>query len=164
MNKITSTLTGLALVAAASVAPAFAQGNLFTPVGTTPTYTIIGVGTSSFSVSGTASYNLTGSSAITPNVPFTITGSDLNGPLYQISSLKLNGVTDTFGPGSFFVVATLPSGGTSISSVGPLPDGNTFNLVSSPVPEASTVVSFGALLALGGLAVVLRRKGVKNAA
>ena len=33
----------------------------------------------------------------------------------------------------------------------------------NPVPEASTVVSFGALLTLGGLAV-LRRKSVKNVA
>ena len=30
MNKLTTTLAGLAFVAAASVAPAFAQGNFFT--------------------------------------------------------------------------------------------------------------------------------------
>ena len=36
MNKITSILAGLALVAGVSVAPAFAQGNLFSPPGSSP--------------------------------------------------------------------------------------------------------------------------------
>ncbi len=163
MNKITSTLTGLALVAAASVAPAFAQaGNLFTPVGGSP-FTVVGVGTANFTATGTAMFNAAGSTSVT-SVPFTITGSDTNGALYTIKTYTLNGVLDTTAPGAFFIVATLPSGATSVASVGSLPSGNTFNLVNAPVPEASTVVSFGALLALGGMAVVLRRKGVKNAA
>ena len=61
-----------------------------------------------------------------------------------------------------FTYNNVPGVGASIASIGAASDGTTFNLVQA-VPEASTVVSFGALLALGGLAV-LRRKSVKNAA
>ena len=164
MNKITSTLTGLALVAAASVAPAFAQGNLFTTTGGAP-FTIVTSGTS-FSATGTASYNALVSSSVS-TATFTLMGTDLSGPLYTITGFSFTpagGTLKTEPVGNFFTVVTLPSGATSVSSVGALPDGTTFNLINSPVPEASTVVSFGALLALGGLAVVLRRKGVKNAA
>ena len=168
MNKITSTLTGLALVAAASVAPAFAQGNLFTPAPGSQ-FTITNSG-SSFVASGIAGYNPLGSStAITAT--FILSGTQLSAgsPLYTISFFGFTPAGGTFVPepgGSLFTDVTLPSGATSVSSVGALPDGTTFNFVTSapPVPEASTVVSFGALLALGGLAVVLRRKGVKNAA
>jgi hypothetical protein len=50
-----------------------------------------------------------------------------------------------------------------ISSIGPFSGGDQFILTNgSPVPEASTVVSTGALLALGGLAF-LRRRAVKRA-
>ena len=169
MNKITSTLTGLALVAAASVAPAFAQGNLFTPAGGGP-FTITTSG-SVATFSGVASYNPSGTTS-TSTATFILSGTQVSAgsPLFTITTF---GFLPT-APGSSFIMepagglftdVTLPSGATSVSSVGAVSsDGTTFNFVTAPVPEASTVVSFGALLALGGMAVVLRRKGVKNAA
>ncbi len=165
MNKITSTLTGLALVAAASVAPAFAQGNLFTPVGGAP-FSITTSG-SSFVASGIANYNPLGTTT-SSTATFILSGTG-TGPLFTVTSFGFTPAGGSFVPepsGSLFTVVGLPTGATSVSSVGSLPDGTTFNFVTAPpaVPEASTVVSFGALLALGGMAIVLRRKGVKNAA
>ena len=171
MNKITSTLAGLAVVATASVVPAFAQGNLFSPPGT---FTFVTSGATLTATGSGETFNPTaaGSAPITP-VSFTLVGSSIGGSttFYNLTSLTVNGTNvggagvNTFtetGALTFSVIAP-PSGGVAISSIGAARDGTTFNLVAAPVPEASTVISFGALLALGGLAVVLRRKGVKNA-
>ena len=172
MNKITSILAGIATVAAVSVAPAFAQGNLFSPPGTFSFVTSMG----GVTVTGSGeTFNPTavGASPITP-VSFTLIGSNVtNFPtFYNLTSLTITGANvGGAGVNTFtetgalqFSILTTPAGGTTIDSVGAAADGTTFNLVSAPVPEASTTISFGALLALGGLALVLRRKGVKNAA
>ena len=172
MNKITSILAGIATVAAVSVAPAFAQGNLFSPPGTF-SFTTSG---SNISVTGTGeTFNPTAvnASPITP-VSFTLTGTGVSGfpTFYNLTNLTITGTNvggtgiNTFTEtGSLqFSVLTAPSGGATIASLGAAADGTTFNLAPPAVPEASTTISFGALLALGGLALVLRRKGVKNAA
>ena len=172
MNKITATLAGLALVAGASVAPAMAQGNLFSPPGT---FTFSMPTATTFSASGNNdSFNPTGSTA-TQTVGFTLTGTQVTGTsnIFMLNSLVITPVgsttpTFTFNPTnnpldfSFTNITGVP---VAIASLGADNTGTTFNLVGgAPVPEASTTVSFGALLALGGLALVLRRKGVKNAA
>jgi len=163
MNKITSTLAGLAVVAAASVVPAMAQGNLFSPPGG------FNFGTTSagvFTATGTgATFNPINSSTPVTNESFTLTGTRIDmSNFFNLTSLVITGGTNFTENGPLqFSVETAPSGVTSIASVGAAADGTTFNL-TNPVPEASTTVSFGVLLALGGLAVVLRRKSVKNAA
>lgn len=178
MNKITSTLAGLALVATASIAPAFAQA--LTP----GTFTFAGGPTPfSFSAGTPGGISLT---AI-PVLFNAVSGANsmgtltLSGGTEQFGAIgtvgTFTGVTETFvstsGPlvgfsemGTAFVsqrsasTYDIASDTTTFTT-----SGTSFDLVpGSPVPEASTVVSFGALLALGGLAVVLRRKGVKNAA
>ncbi|KAA6407033.1 MAG: hypothetical protein FRX48_09099 [Lasallia pustulata] len=72
-------------------------------------------------------------------------------------------VTDT---GLTSIVSQNPlSGQYTITSNAPSAAGNSYVLANgAPVPEASTVISFGALLALGGLAVLRRKSVVKNAA
>ena len=109
---------------------------------------------------------------ITP-VSFTLIGSSINGSsiFYNLTSLTINGTgvgsgntPNSFveiGPLTFSVIAP-PSGGVAISNIGAAADGTTFNLVSAPIPEASTVVSFGALLALGGLVLVTARRKKMN--
>ena len=168
MNKITSTLAGLAVVATASVVPAFAQGNLFSPPGGFSFTTMGSVLTASGS---NDSFNPLGSATTVNPVSFTLTGSLISGSIYSVTNYQVldasSNILATLTPGSglTFVAGTAANGGQFISSIGASTAqqaGNTFNLVA-PVPEASTVVSFGALLALGGLAVVLRRKGVKSA-
>lgn len=74
------------------------------------------------------------------------------------------GVSLGNGTQAFTFGGTVP-GFTLGSSSGffPVSGGSGSLTTSNPVPEASTVVSFGALLALGGLAV-LRRKSVNHAA
>ena len=172
MNKITSTLTGLALAATASVVPAFAQGNLFSPPGSfTFTTTAAGVLTAT-GTGETFNQTAVGSAPITP-VSFTLIGSSLGGSMtfYSLTSLTINGTGVGSGatPNSFVETGALtfsalapPSGGVAISSIGAAADGTTFNLVSAPVPEASTVVSFGALLALSGLVLVTARRKKMN--
>lgn len=166
MNKIISTFAGLALAAGAGVAPAMAQGNLFSPPGG---FTFSGAGASSFiATSGSVGFNPMGSTANT-TASFALTGTQISGVLYQVTSL----VFTPFGAAAFtevnplqFTVIGLPAGGLSVASVGAASDGTTFNLVA-PVPEAGTVVSFGALLALGGLSLVAARRrkiNVKTAA
>jgi len=170
MNKITSTLTGLALAATASVVPAFAQGNLFSPPGS---FTFVTSGATLTATGTGETFNQTavGSAPITP-VSFTLTGSSIGGSstFYNLTSLVINGANvggagvNTFtetGALTFSALAP-PSGGVAISSIGAAADGTTFNLVSAPVPEASTVVSFGALLALGGLVLVTARRKKMN--
>ena len=100
-------------------------------------------------------------------------GSEIgSGPLYSgvtLSFVPNNGqptVTDTF---NFVALANTTSQGYGIANFGVGNSGSTFNLIQgmvapAAVPEASTVISFGALLALGGLAVLRRKSVVKNAA
>ena len=171
MNKITSTLAGLAIVATASVVPAFAQGNLFSPPGGFSFTTMGSILTASGS---NDSFNPLGSATTVNPVSFTLTGTLVSGSIYSVTNYQVLDASSnilavlTPGSGLTFVASTATNGGQFISSIGASTAatgqqaGDTFNLVA-PVPEASTVVSFGALLALGGLAVVLRRKGVKSA-
>jgi hypothetical protein len=168
MNKITSTLAGLALVAGASIAPAFAQdngGNLFAPPGNF-SFTTTGTG---LSASGTGeSFNSATGGTTTP-VSFTLMGTQVSGTVFSVTNFSVFTGATTLdaldgNSGLLFVASINPTtGGQFISSIGASRGGTTFNL-TNPVPEASTTVSFGVLLALGGLAVVLRRKSVKNAA
>ena len=165
MNKITSTLAGLALVATVSVVPAFAQGNLFSPPGTF-SFTTVG---STLTASGSGdSFNPMGTTGVIP-ASFTLTGTLVAGNIFSVTNYQVldatSNVLATLAPGSglLFVAGTTTNGGQFVSSIGASSNGNTFNLVAAAVPESSTVVSFGALLALGGLAVVLRRKSVKSA-
>ena len=170
MNKITSILAGIATVAAVSVAPAFAQGNLFSPPGT---FTFAMPTATTFTATGSNdSYNPLTSST-TQVVGFTLTGTEVGSSnTYTLNSLIIgttasNANLFTYNPTNnvvFFTFSNTPGTPTSIASLGADNTGTTFNLAAPAVPEASTTISFGALLALGGLALVLRRKGVKNAA
>ena len=187
MNKITSTLAGLALVAGVSVVPAFAQdlgtaGNLFSPPGSftfsLATATATATATT-FSATGTNdTFNVLNAAATSKAVTaaFTLTGTQIAATnvfvlnTLIIGSTATNASIFTYKPANnpltfTFTNLNVPGIPVAIASLGADKAGLTFNLVNpAPVPEASTVVSFGALLALGGLAVVLRRKGVKNAA
>ena len=170
MNKITSILAGIATVAAVSVAPAFAQGNLFSPPGT---FTFTMPTATTFTATGSNdSYNPLTSST-TQVVGFTLTGTEVGtSSTYLLNSLIIgsnatNASLFTYNPTNnalYFTFSSTPGTPTSVASLGADNTSTTFNLVAAPVPEASTTISFGALLALGGLALVLRRKGVKNAA
>ncbi len=163
MNKITTTLAGLALVAGVSIAPAFAQGAYFATAPFTFSFT-----PGSFSVlSAPVVYNPFAGGAATTGF-LTLTGGTEEGTsvIYDNTNLTFVGggttVTDTVGQTT---LVPLASGSYSIASVGATAKGDQFNLVpGAPVPEASTVISFGALLALGGLAVLRRKSVVKNAA
>jgi len=114
----------------------------------------------------------TTSKAVT--VGFTLTGTEIDATNVYVLNTLIIGTTATnasiftYNPANnpldfTFTNVNVAGVPIAIASLGADNAGATFNLVN-PVPEASTVVSFGALLALGGLAVVLRRKGVKNAA
>ena len=167
MNKLTTTLAGFALVAAASVAPAFAQGNFFT----NGPFTFSFSPANSFTVSAIpVSYNPAGTTGTFSGF-LTLTGGTGvgQGPVFTGTSLSFSPtkggtptVTDVI---PFTTVVPLGTGSYSIASVGSSALGDTFNLTGgAPVPEASTVLSFGALLALGGLAVLRRKAVVKTAA
>ena len=164
MNKITTTLTGLAVVAAATVAPAFAQGAFFASA----PFTFAFAPANSFTISNIAvNYNPFGVGA--PSTGFlTLTGGNELGSsvIYNNTLLSFtNGTTSFTDTVAQTTIVPLGNGSYSIASVGATGNGNQFNLVpGAPVPEASTVISFGALLALGGLAVLRRKSAVKNAA
>lgn len=177
MNKVTSTLAGLALVAGTSIAPAFAQtgsqGNFFTPgpfqfsfIGTP------GTAGSSFLVSAIpVTENTLDTTGVKTGLLTLSGGKEIDGgSLYSgvmLSFAPSNGnpvVTDTF---NFVSLANTGSQGYGIANFGLGNNGSTFNLIQgtpAAVPEASTVLSFGALLALGGLAVLRKKTAVKNAA
>jgi len=183
MNKITQKLLGtasaLALVAGCGAAPAFAGG--FFQDKSTP-----GVGTFSFTNSSpsTATFSLTnapakfvdgiaGDPVLTGTFSLTssMAGYEAGSTKYIFDNTTLNfvsgnktitetGKTKVTFTGGFATLTNF----TKFAGSGYSNDG--FRLgkfAPAPVPEASTVVSFGALLALGGLAV-LRRKSVKTAA
>lgn len=178
MNKLTTTFAGLAIVAAASVAPAFAQtgsqGNFFTPgpfqfsfIGTPGT-----AGSSFFVNAIPVTENTLDTSGVKTGLLTLTGGKEMDGsPLYTGVTLTFvpnNGaptVTDTF---NYVALANTGAQGYGIANFGVGNSGSTFNLiqgqVTPAVPEASTVISFGALLALGGLAVLRRKSVAKNAA
>lgn len=164
MNKLTTTLAGLALVAGASIAPAFAQGSFFATQPFTFTFS-----PSSFSlVSIPVTYNPFGGGASSTGA-LTLTGGKQEGTsvIYDNTNLLFTNATTSFTDviGQTTVV-NLGNGSYSIASVGATAKGDQYNLVPgapAAVPEASTVISFGALLALGGLAVLRRKSVAKNA-
>ena len=178
MNKIaTSILAGVAL-AAIAVAPASAQQvspNVFTNVGTAlPTFSF-GPGNATYSLTNaSAAFNPGGSGSNPILGTLSLMGSNfVAGSTYQYATTSLvfvpnGGGTTLTETGASSV--ELFQGSTSFSALGPAGfsgSGNTgdrlnLSYSSTPVPEASTVISFGALLALGGLAV-LRRKSVARA-
>ena len=174
MNKITSTLAGLALVATASVVPAMAQGTFTYSGGPAPfTFSTDGPGMALTATNVAVQFNPTVGAV--SNGFLTLSGGTFlfGGPVAG----TITGVTEAFsatlnGPVTITDTGTVFISQRSATTFDIASDtttytrsGTSFDLVpGSPVPEASTVVSFGALLALGGLAVVLRRKGVKNAA
>ncbi len=168
MNKFTSTLAGLAVLAAASAVPASAQ-----------TFTADGPFT--FSLSPTA-FSVSSIAAFF---------NPTTGPM-ELGTLSLTGGTSTNGTDFTGSTLSFTTGGSTISQnvsdifVNPIP-GSSADFISgfappagfssgfsvalepgtpnsSPVPEASTVLSFGALLALGGLAVLRRKTAAKSAA
>lgn len=166
MNKLTSTLAGLALVAGASIAPAFAQGafsNLstgtpfvfsFTPAGFTAINQLVNYNPLNGGVKTTGLLSLTGfgssSGALFTNTALSFTPSGGGA-----------GFTDTV---PLTTIVPIGNGNFSIASVNATPAGDQYNLTAAAVPEASTVLSFGALLALGGLAVLRRKSVAKSAA
>lgn len=164
MNKLTTTLAGLALVAGASIAPAFAQGSF-----TTPGPFVFSFAPSTFTVSNIAvTFNpMSGGTSVMGLLSLTGGTEVGTSNFYTGTALTFTGggttVTDT---GLTSIVSQNPlSGQYTITSNGPSAAGNSYVLANgAPVPEASTVISFGALLALGGLAVLRRKSVVKNAA
>ena len=170
MNKLATTLAGLALVAGASIAPAFAQGNftangpfVFSFVGTP------GVAGSSFAVNNiSAFFNPTSGGASVLGQLSLTNGKEVGTTSYYTgTSLSFTGGgTTIMDSGLTSIVTQNPmTGFFTITNAGTAPSGNTYVLANgAPVPEASTVISFGALLALGGLAVLRRKSVVKNAA
>ena len=165
MNKLTTTLAGLALVAAASAVPAFAQGTF-----TAAPFTFSFTPANSFTVANQAvNYNPLGTTTIIPGF-LTLSGGTIlsaGSPVYSGVKLSFSPtvggtatVTDTF---NYAVLASTPTG--YVLTGGPTATGDSVDLTSgAPVPEASTVLSFGALLALGGFAVLRRKTAVQNAA
>lgn len=166
MNKITTTLAGLAIVAGASIAPAFAQGAFFA----TQPFSFTFTPANSFTLTSIpVVYNPFNGGAATTGF-LSLTGGVEEGSTVVYDNTKLafttasasTSFTDTVAQTT---VVPLGNGSYSIASVGATAAANQFNLVpGAAVPEASTVISFGALLALGGLAVLRRKSVVKNAA
>ncbi len=181
MNKITSTLAGIAVVAAAGIVPAFAApmvlGTVSSPPGTF-SFTNTGSGAAStISVTGAgATYNpslLAPDPLATSLTTFMLNGTfvSANGGVNFYNATSFTGtdnlgtaLSDSFsGAGDSLVFSTAPAFPSGFQVNSQAADQATqlaINLGPAPVPEASTVISFGALLALGGLAV-LRRKSVK---
>ena len=167
MNKITATAAGLAIVAAASIAPAFAQGS-FTTAGP---FVFAFSPTNSFTVTNLpVAYNPFGGGAASAGFLTLSGGSGMGmGPVFSNTNLSfsptLGGAATVTDVVPFSFVVPVPGNGYGISSFGPTANQNSFNLRGgNPVPEASTVLSFGALLALGGFAVLRRKSAVQSAA
>ena len=161
MNKLTTTLAGLALVAGASIAPAFAQGD-FTTNG--PFSFTFSPGT--FSVTNLlVNYNPFGTTGASSMATISLFGGTEVGTGEDYKNVTMTSSvspTDTFA--NVYVVSN-GDGTFGIASPGRTTAGDSVNLQGgAPVPEASTVISFGALLALGGLAVLRRKSVAKNAA
>ena len=173
MNKLTSTLAGLALVAGASIAPACAQG----------TFTFPGPGTFTFIVSpgGFVATQATQIPVVfNPTAGAISTGTlSLSGGLEQFGAPGIAGtytnVTEVYTPGTGPLAGFADTGTVFVSQRSATTydlasdtttftnSGTSFDLVPGTppaVPEASTTASFGLLLALGlgGLVVAARRR------
>ena len=177
MNKITSTLAGLAFVATASIAPAFAQTGTFTFAGGSTPFFFTGAGAAGLFLSPIAvSFN----STTGPNSTgfLSLAGGSL---LFGSSGLvgTYGGVTETYTPGTGPLTAFSDSGTVFVSQRSATTfdlasdtttfttSGTNFDLVPGvPIPEAATTTSFGLLLALGlgGLVVAAKRKKAGSAA
>ncbi len=180
MNKIaTSLLAGVALAAFAAV-PASAQSTFSNIAGSPLPPFVFGAGNSTYSLTGAnAFYNPTTGASIAGTL--SLSGSGLvAGSTYNYNTTNLV-FTATDGSGTVFnessptnvSIYTSPTTGATSTTFSALDGGfsgsghtgdrlNLSYVDTAPVPEASTVISFGALLALGGLAV-LRRKSVVRA-
>ena len=192
MNKLTMTGAAAALALSALVLAKPATAGSGTPVFTQTgassfKFTDFSTGGDALSVTSLGTYmGTTGTLTVTS----TFSGPEGSDGTYSsadaLTTFSFNGTTiasnnmgklyfDTADPGLIFTGAngysfeafavgtstkTLPFG-IGNQETGSVTDAELFK--NAPVPEASTVVSFGALLALGGLAV-LRRKSVQNAA
>ncbi len=180
MNKLSRTLTGtlagLAVVAAAGLAPAFA-GSGFIKQGNVP-FNFVNGSTSSYLLNNAPVTFFDSATRTSEMGNLTLSGSGLEpGSSFVYDNTILDFTPNT---GNGFVldgisrVALSGTGSNETATVSSV--GNSFgqnfnftlagypvNNVPAAVPEASTVLSFGALLVLGGVAV-LRRKAVKNAA
>ena len=180
MTKITSTLAGLAFVAAASIAPAFAQGanpGTFTYTGGPAPFVFSATSAGIVSASIPVLFNPTGAGATSTGL-LVLSGGTL--AFGTPPTGTFTGVTEMFTPISGPLAAFSDTGTVFVSqrTAGPpatfdlasdtttfTTSGTSFNLVpgiTAPVPEASTTASFGLLLALGlgGLAVAAKRKKV----
>jgi hypothetical protein len=167
MNKVTTTLAGFALLAAATVAPAFAQGD-FTQIDGGFTFSFTPA--NSFTVNTLVNYNPFGTAGNTSTGTLSLAGGTLaSGSTTRYTNTALS-FTGTGGTPSFTdtianVFINNNGDGTYLISSARTPMGDSLNLTGgAPVPEASTVISFGALLALGGLAILRRKSSVQNAA
>ena len=163
MNKLATTLAGLALVAGASIAPAFAQNfSANGPFTFTFSPTVLAVNNIAASYNQVSGPTILGTLSLTGGKSTngtTFTGNTLtftgtSGGTFTDTETNVTAFVNSFGNGTFLISGAVPTG--------------TFTLLpgtaTAPVPEASTVISFGALLALGGLAVLRRKSVAKNAA
>ena len=174
MNKIASALAGLAVVAGASLTPAFAQGAFTSNPGSPASFTF---SPASFTLTGAPADFFDGMGTFTDGTVDLTSTSTASGPNFSYNT-TLNFQPSggkAFAPETGVALVTFNGTGAArtvtfsnenIQGFGP--NGNTLNLsyptpATAPVPEAGTALSFGALLVLGGVAV-LRRKAVKNAA
>ncbi len=178
MNKITTSILAGVALAALAAAPASAQSTFSNVAGTPLPAFSFGPGNTTYTLSGaTAAYNPTNGAAIFGTL--SLSGSGLvAGSTYNYNTTNLvftqNGtggaVFNESGPTNVSLYTSPTTGVTSytfsaldggFSGSGHTGDRLNLSYVAA-VPEASTVISFGALLALGGLAV-LRRKSVARA-
>ncbi len=176
MNKIsTSILAGVALaaIAAAPVSAQTTTPNAFTNVGSAlPTFSF-GPGNTTYTLTNAAAAFNPGNGTASTLGTLSLMGSGLvAGSTYNYTTTALsfvpnsggNTLTET-GPtnvtlfGNSVTFSALDGGFSGSGNTG---DRLNLSYNVAPVPEASTVISFGALLALGGLAV-LRRKSVARA-
>ena len=162
MNKTTTTLAGFAVLATASMVPAAAQ-----------TFTASGpftFGTSPLTVTSIAATFNPLSGPATDGFLSLTGGTSINGTSYTGTTLTFVSGTNTVSQNVTAFVFPASGGTDFIAGFAPastFSSGFTFDLMNgtpAAVPEASTVVSFGALLALGGLLLLLRKSTVKNAA
>lgn len=166
MRKTTTVLAGLSILAAVSIAPASAQtftnsapfnfayspttftvssiAATFNPLVGSPVAGLLsisgGVSTDGISYSGSTLSFLTGSTTVSQTVSAFVFPS---GPSDFISG---------------YATPTAFSSGFTFDLLGGTPAA-----VPEAVPEASTVISFGALLVLGGAAVLRRKRPAQTA-
>ena len=172
MNKITRILLGtasaVALAAGVSVAPASANGIYVNPSASSSTFNF--TPGSSFSLFTTPAQFVDFGTGTTTSGQLTLSGSGYESGssfVFDATSLLFSSTGGSVSETGKSTV-TFSNGKVSITSFGPSfsgsgSTGDYVNVSAPAVPEASTFLSFGALLGLGGLAV-LRRKSVKNAA